>query len=142
MTQLGIDRTLANAPALIGQFEQLVERTPLEKKGIRFSEMFFLYCTVRGLKPSQIVESGRARAQSTLVLSLCFPGTAIVSVERNPHSPDVPVAEERLADRDNVNCLFGDSRLIMPRLVQPSDVVLIDGPKDLRALKLAMRLLN
>ena len=64
MADLSAEQTIANAPALIEQFEQLVEHVALEKKGIRFSEMFFLYCTVRGLAPGQIVESGRARAQA------------------------------------------------------------------------------
>ena len=142
MVDLSAEQTIANAPTLVEQFERLIEHVGLEKKGIRFSEMFFLYCTVRGLAPGQIVESGRARAQSTLVLSLCFPDVPIVSIERNAKSEDVPVAEARLAGRANVDCVFGDSRVLMPRLVRPGDIVLIDGPKDLRALKLAILLLR
>ncbi len=42
----------------------------------------------------------------------------------------------------NVDCRFGDSLLLLPELVRPGDVVLIDGPKDFRALKLAFRLLD
>jgi hypothetical protein len=104
--------------------------------------MFFLYAAVADLAPSRIVESGRARAQSTLELSLLFPDAAIISIESDPNSPDVAVAAERLGERRNVDCRFGDARRALPELVQPGDVVLIDGPKDFRALKLALQLLN
>ena len=140
--ELSIERTLANAPGLIARFEQLVAPIPRPRKGVLSSEMFFLYCAVQQLRPGQIVESGRAQAQSTLILSLCFPDVPIVSIERDPDSEDVPIAAARLAERPNVTCLFGDARALMPRLVRPGDVVLIDGPKDFRALKLAARLLR
>ena len=41
-----------------------------------------------------------------------------------------------------MECRFGDSLLLLPELVQRGDVVLIDGPKDFRALKLALGLLH
>jgi hypothetical protein len=37
--------------------------------------------------------------------------------------------------------LYGDSRDILPKRLQPGDAVLIDGPKDFRALELAIDLL-
>jgi len=113
-----------------------------ESKGIRRSEMFFFYASVADSKPARIVESGRARAQSTLVLSRLFPRASIVSLESEATSPDVAVAAERLRDCRNVECRFGDSLLLLPALVQTGDVVLIDGPKDFRALKLALQLLR
>lgn len=113
-----------------------------ESKGIRRSEMFFFYASVADSKPARIVESGRARAQSTLVLSRLFPQALIVSLESDATSPDVAVAAERLRDCRNVECRFGDSLVLLPELVQTGDVVLIDGPKDFRALKLALRLLR
>ena len=67
-----------------------------EGKGIRRSEMFFFYASVADSKPARIVESGRARAQSTLVLSRLFPQALIVSLESDATSPDVAVAAERL----------------------------------------------
>ena len=112
-----------------------------EKKGIRPSELFFFFALVAPLKPARIVESGRARAQSTLVLSRLFPKARIVSLEADSRSPDVALAAERLRGCENVECLFGDSLRLLPELVQVGDVVLIDGPKDFRALKLAFRLL-
>jgi hypothetical protein len=113
-----------------------------EPKGIRRSEMFFFYASVADLNPARIVESGRARAQSTLVLARLFPQTAVVSLESDASSPDVAIAAERLRGCPNVECRFGDSLLLLPALVVTGDVVLIDGPKDFRALKLAFRLLR
>ena len=52
------------------------------------------------------------------------------------------IAAERLRESGNVDCRFGDSLLLLPKLVEAGDVVLIDGPKDFRALKLAFRLLR
>lgn len=113
-----------------------------EAKGIRRSEMFFFYASVAHLQPTGIIESGRARAQSTLVLSRLFQGAAIVSLESDAASPDVEVAAERLRGCHNVECRFGDSLRLLPEIVRPGDVVLIDGPKDFRALRLAFRLLR
>lgn len=113
-----------------------------EAKGIRRSEMFFFHASVAHLQPTAIVESGRARAQSTLVLARLFPDAAIVSLESDAASPDVPVAAERLRDCRNVECRFGDSLRLLPEIVRPGGIVLIDGPKDFRALRLAFRLLR
>ena len=113
-----------------------------ETKGIRRSEMFFFYASVAALNPARIVESGRARAQSTLVLARLFPRALVVSLESDSLSPDARVAAERLREYRNVECRFGDSLLLLPELLQAGDVVLIDGPKDFRALKLAFRLLR
>lgn len=130
------------AARLLPRYLELTAGVSHAQKGIRRSEMFFFYASVAGLQPTRIVESGRARAQSTLVLSKLFPKAAIVSLESDAASPDVAVASERLRDCDNVECRFGDSLLLLPHLVEAGDVVLIDGPKDFRALKLALRLLR
>ncbi len=113
-----------------------------ERKGIRSSELFFLYVAIADREPARILESGRARAQSTLVLARLFPQTAIISIESDASSPDVGIATERLKPYGNVDCRFGDSRQLLPELLRPGDVILIDGPKDFRALKLALRLLR
>ncbi len=135
------DRLLGEAERLLPHYLEATRELPHAKKGIRRSELFFFYALVAPLNPARIIDSGRARAQSTLVLSRLFPRTPIVSLESDPDSPDVAVAAERLRECANVECRFGDSRRMLPQLVQANDVVLIDGPKDFRALKLALRLL-
>ncbi len=141
MPLLNLPALLENAPRHLPVFQERTAPLSKEEKGIRMSEMFFLYATVADLAPRRIIESGRARAQSTLVLSALFPGAKIISIESNPNSPDVAHAEKRLRGCGNVESRFGDSRVLLPELVEPGDVVLIDGPKDFRALKLALGLL-
>ena len=133
---------LDEAARLLPRYLELTAGVFHEPKGIRRSEMFFLYASVASQDPARIIESGRARAQSTLVLARLFPKALIVSLESDPASPDVKVAAERLRESGNVDCRFGDSLLLLPKLVEAGDVVLIDGPKDFRALKLAFRLLR
>ncbi len=57
-------------------------------------------------------------------------------------SPDAPIANEKLAPYPNLRCLFGDSRKVIPPILEDGAAVLIDGPKEFRALKLALKLLG
>jgi hypothetical protein len=131
---------IAAAEAL-SAFQSRVAGIPYERKGILYSEMFFLYLCAQASRPSRIFESGRARGQSTLVLSAIFPDLDVVSIESDADSPDVQVAQERLRGCDNVSMRFGDATRILPAEVQKGDVVLLDGPKGFRGLRLALRLL-
>lgn len=140
-TELSIERLLANAPGHVALFDERTARLGHEKKGIRRSEMFFLFAAVAEFQPRRILESGRARGQSALVLARCFPAASIISIENDERSPDAHIGVERLEHLPNVECRFGDSRVLLPPLLAPEDIVLIDGPKDFRALKLALRLL-
>jgi predicted O-methyltransferase YrrM len=141
---ISIESVLAAADALLPEFLAAVDAIPEEERGrgIFLSEMFLFYCVVRPLKPRQILESGRALGGSTLTLAHCFPDVRIVSVELDAASSNNAIALNRLAPYRNVECLFGDSREILPRRVQSGDAVLIDGPKEFRALKLALNLLR
>jgi hypothetical protein len=141
-TMLTLSKLMVQAESLVNDYDRRTANLTHEKKGIRRSEMFFLYAAVAGLKPTRILESGRARAQSTLVLGLCFPNARITSIERDENSPDIPFALERLGSLGNIECIFGDSRVLLPEMLQPGDIVLIDGPKEFRALKLAFKLLR
>jgi len=126
----------------LSAFQSRVAGIAYERKGILYSELFFLYLCARSFTPGRIFESGRARGQSTLVLSAIFPDLQIVSIESDPNSPDVQVAAERLKGRENVSLRFGDATRILPAEVREGDVVLIDGPKGFRGLRLALRLLS
>ena len=131
-----------SAELLLPHYLKITSDLSHESKGIRRSALFFFYAVTAPLAPKRIVESGRARAQSTLVLARLFPKASVVSLESDSHSPDVTVAAERLRKEANVDCRFGDSLRLLPQIVETGDVVLIDGPKDFRALKLAFRLLR
>lgn len=130
-----------DAGANLAAFQALIAGVPYERKGILFSEMFFFWLCARTIKPRRILESGRARGQSTLILSLCFPDAEILSVEYERNSADVAVAARRLQGRSNVRQLFGDATRLLPQMARPGDAVLIDGPKGYRGLRLALRLL-
>lgn len=136
-----VDLVLNQSEAAAHEFQALVAGIPYERKGILFSEMFFFWLCARSVKPNRILESGRARGQSTLILSHCFPDTEILSVEYDDKSPDVAVAAERLRDRSNVRQLFGDATRLLPEMAQEGDVALIDGPKGYRGLRLVLKLL-
>ena len=129
-------------PHEIHIFENLIHDIPYENKGILYSEMFFLYLCLKENPPKIIFESGRARGQSTLILSRIFPNSEIVSIEHDKNSVDVPIAFDRLKDCHNVQMLFGDANKLLPELAakNPGNVVLIDGPKGYRALRLALNL--
>jgi hypothetical protein len=133
---------LGEAELLLPRYLEATNGLSHEPKGIRRSELFFFFAAVAPLNSARIIESGRARAQSTLVLARLFPQAAIVSLESDAHSPDVAIAAERLRGCANVERRFGDSLLLLPEIIQAGDVILIDGPKDFRALKLALRLLS
>src|SRR5438046_2320732 len=110
--------------------------------GIWESEMFLFHAAVKPFAPKQILESGRARGKSTLVLARCFPESRIVSVKYERESENAPAAEAKLKNESNVDLLYGDSREILPARLQNGDAILIDGPKDFRALRLAVDLLR
>lgn len=123
------------------EFRRLIAGIPYERKGILNSEMYFLWLCARAVKPRRVLESGRARGQSTLILARCFPEAEIISVEYDRNSPDVPVAEARLKDEANVKLLFGDATRLLPDLARAGDIALIDGPKGFRGVRFALDLL-
>jgi hypothetical protein len=134
-------RIIIAATEALSAFQSRVAGIPYERKGILYSEMFFLYLCAQAAKPARIFESGRARGQSTLMLSTIFPDLPVVSIDSDAKSPDVQVAQERLRGSDNVSLRFGDATRILPAEVRLGDLILIDGPKGFRGLRLALRLL-
>lgn len=132
---------LLEADARREEFRRLIADIPYERKGILNSEMYFLWLCARTVKPKRVLESGRARGQSTLILARCFPDAEIISVEYDRNSPDVPVAEARLKGEANVRLLFGDATRLLPRTAEPGDIALIDGPKRFCGVRFALDLL-
>ena len=132
------------AEDLLPEYQQIIENIPPEAGfgGIWESEMFLLFAAIKPFAPKQILESGRARGKSTLILSRCFPEARIISVEYDRQSESAAAAEAKLKPCSNVDLLYGDSREILPERLQPGDAILIDGPKDFRAIKLAVDLLH
>jgi hypothetical protein len=132
------------ADALLPAYRDIIANIPPEAgfSGIWESEMLLFYAAVQPFAPKQILESGRARGKSTLILARCFPEARIISLEYDRQSENAAAAEAKLKNESNVDLLYGDSREILPNRLGPGDAVLIDGPKDFRALKLAVDLLR
>ena len=134
----------ARGQALLSQYGEIISGIDAEAGfgGIWESEMFLFYAAVRPFAPKQILESGRARAKSTLILARCFPEAHIISVELERDSNNARAAETKLNAFENVELLYGDSVQILPQRLNDGDAVLIDGPKDFRGLDLAIPLLR
>jgi len=133
---------LTQAAESVDEFARLVANVPYELKGVWFSEMLFVRAILARLAWTRILESGRARGQSTHLLAVCFPDREIISIEKDSGSPDVRVAVARLAPFAHVKLMFGDAMQCLPELMQRGDAVVIDGPKGLRAIRLALQLLR
>jgi putative methyltransferase len=132
------------ADALLPKYRDAISSIPPEAGfgGIWESEMFLFFAAVHPSGPAQILESGRARGKSTLTLARCFPESRIVSVEFERDSVNAGAAEAKLKPCRNVELLYGDSREILPKRLQPGDAVLIDGPKGFRGLELGLQLVQ
>jgi predicted O-methyltransferase YrrM len=141
---LNIAAVSAGAGQLLSDFCAAIAgmRRELGFGGIGPRGMFFFYATVRRCAPRQILESGRMHGGSTLMLSRCFPQARIVSVDVDRDPTHAAIAEANLKPYANVELLYGDSREILPGRLQNGDAVLIDGPKEFRALKFALLLLR
>jgi len=132
------------ANLLLPRFREVIGGIPPEAGfgGIWESEMLLFFAAAQPSAPKQILESGRARGKSTLILTRCFPDARIISAEFDSRSENARAAETKLKPYPNVELLFGDSRELLPKRLQSGDAVLIDGPKDFRALLLALDLLR
>src|SRR2546429_7957686 len=129
---------------LLSEYREIISTISPEAGhgGIWESEMLLFYAAVKPFAPKQILESGRARGKSTLILARGFPAARIISLEYDRQSENATAAEAKLRNESNVDLLYGDSREVLPERLQPGDAILIDGPKDFRALKLAVDLLR
>ncbi len=136
------DAVLTRAQHMLERFVDSTRDVPYEDKGVFFSEMLFVNSAAGDGFAGPVLESGRARGQSTFVLGRIFPDSKIVSVEFDRDSPDVPVAEERLKPFKHVELLYGDSQKLLFDHLAPDSVIIIDGPKGFRALRLALQLLK
>ena len=118
-----------------------------EERGILNSEMLAVCALCESLGVDAILESGRARGQSTLVLARYFQNspTTITSVELY-RDEAAEFAEPRLAPFQHVHLLYGDSTGLLPELVRSLAgkriAVLLDGPKGQMAIDLAQSLME
>tara|TARA_A100001388_G_scaffold200591_1_gene151755 strand:- start:1491 stop:2354 length:864 start_codon:yes stop_codon:yes gene_type:complete len=123
----------------------LSESAKFEVKGILNSEMLLFCMLAKYLDCEEIIESGRARGQSTEIIARYSKKIAnnikFSSIEFDRNSEDVKIAENRLKTfNENLELLYGDSLDLLPNIINQSErrkIILIDGPKGLDALSLA-----
>ncbi|MBV1870852.1 MAG: hypothetical protein KUG76_08075 [Gammaproteobacteria bacterium] len=117
-----------------------------EAKGIFHSELLMVYTVAKQLGVERIIESGRARGQSTEIIARICDELKIGfdSIEFDRESPDVSIAEKRLAPlRDVCTLHYGDAFEIMPSILdKKKTLIIIDGPKGIWAQKLGLRMLK
>lgn len=112
---------------------------PYEPRGIFNSEMALVLGLCDRLGIEVVVESGRARGQSTYLLAkyLAWRGIAIHSIEYRKDE-DALFGEKRLAGFDGVMLHYEDGRQAVPDIVKlfpnAKIAVLLDGPKGQPAL--------
>lgn len=113
-----------------------------EERGILHSEMLAVCGVSDLLNVDVVIESGRCRGQSTLVLSRYFEGrdVKIVSIELMKDE-NAPFAEARLAHFANTQLLYGDVNDLLPGILAQHAgkrvALLLDGPKGQPALDIA-----
>lgn len=111
---------------------------PYEPRGIINSEMALIIGLCREHGIETVIESGRARGQSTYLLAKYLPGAAIVSVERQ-RDADALYCENRVDGFHNVTLIYGNGLSLIPGLAEDAGgkiAVLLDGPKGFPALEL------
>jgi hypothetical protein len=118
---------------------------PYEHRGIPHSEMALIIETCRRLKIEVIIESGRARGQSTYMLAKYLPDVEIHSVELRDH-PDEAFARERFEALafGNLTLWNGDGTWMVPELASQKaegrpTAILCDGPKGKAAVDIIAR---
>jgi hypothetical protein len=127
-------------------FQAIADNVRYQAKGVFHSEMLLVCAMAEAFGVSHIIESGRARGQSTYLLAQYFDQYSdcrITSVEFEKYTRDALIAMDRLQNYSNIDLLFGDSREILPSICAEEEcVVLIDGPKGRQAVLLAAKLLR
>ena len=121
-------------------FERVINGMSYESKGIINSEMLLFVSLVKYFNIKLIIESGRANGQSTKIIAKYFnnPEYRIISTEYTKYDPEVKNSYKKLKNYKNLTLLFGDSFNLIPNLITEECCILIDGPKGLNALKLAL----
>ncbi len=105
-----------------------------EDRGILNSEMLAVCALSEELGTEVFIESGRWLGQSTEILARYFANKPVVieSVEAFYDENAVHV-EKKIHGRKNLNLLYGDAHIVIPRLVKKHTgkkiVILFDGPK-------------
>lgn len=135
----------------IDEYNKIV--TPIKNeyvsRSIFFSEGFMLYALTRHFDLDVIIESGIRHGGSTEIWANCFPDRKVIAMDWGKCWPPqdgvgtskmVEEAMERLKHHKNLEFMIGDSREIIPKLIEKYKDkkvgIFIDGPKGQVALEM------
>jgi len=121
----------------------MVNSSPYEYKGMMHSEILMICTLAIELGVEQIIESGRARGQSTELIARFIDGRSIEfhSIDCNENEDSV-IAEKRLTGLP-VKLHYAESFELFPLLInKKKTLAVIDGPKGARMWKLGGYLLE
>lgn len=110
---------------------------PYEHRGILSSEMALILHTIAAQRCTRVIESGRARGQSTYLLAKYLPDVSVHSIELRDGHPDESYAKARLSGFKNVTLYYGSGVELVPQLASQSHertAILLDGPKGAAAV--------
>lgn len=134
-----IDSLVTSATASYSRLAE-IGKEPYESHGIFNSEMAAVIATAQAMSINTFVESGRARGHSTLLLAKHLGSSVEIHSFDRARDGDAAYAEAKLAGYRNLHLHYGDSRLLIPKLVGGFQgrriALLIDGPKDRKAFNL------
>ena len=125
-------------------FQETIKDEAYQARGILNSEALLIVSLASYYKVKLIIESGRARGNSTNLIAKFFdekPDVKVISIDYEQNE-DTKYSEELLKKYNNVETIYGDSHEELPKLVSEDCVVFIDGPKDESAIELTSKLLE
>lgn len=114
----------------------------VESRGVLNSEAACFAGLCRRLGVQNVVESGRARAHSTLLMAKLLPDVHIYSIEYE-NDADAQYGVSRVHDLSNVTLIEGDARFLATGVLgdlRGPTALFIDGPKGKEAVCLAQQL--
>ena len=118
---------------------QAIAQEPYENRGILHSEIALVIHLAQRLGIQRIIESGRARAQSTYMLAKYLPDVEIHSIEARG-GPDSEFGAARMRGFHNVTLVDGDGSELVPwtaeMLPRKLTAILCDGPKGAAAVSI------
>lgn len=114
----------------------------VESRGVLNSEGACFAGLCRRLGVQNVVESGRARAQSTLLMAQLLPDVHIFSIE-SARDTDAQYGVSRVQGLSNVTLMEGDARTLATGVLEGlkgPTALFLDGPKGKEAVRLAQQL--
>ncbi len=134
--------------AKLNKFKTKVGVVPWQPYSILTSEAYAICTMFDEYHCDAIIESGIALGRSAEIFARYFDDKSIISIDTASAYGDTVFryAKERLSIYDNLIVIKGDSNVLMPKYIRKYSNrrlgVFIDGPKGLKAINLAKKIID